>query len=167
MSSHPRFICDVMLGSLARWLRLLGYDTLYFHHIGDNEMIRISRSEERILVTRDRDLFQRSRRISGDRSAVLITGDQLAGQISEARVNACHYFSVMPSHSKRPRCGVCNGPLQAISKEALPSHIPSHVRHAHSQFQQCASCTRIYWGGSHRKKIDQTINRFEATTWQR
>ncbi|MFA5353224.1 MAG: Mut7-C RNAse domain-containing protein, partial [Thermodesulfovibrionales bacterium] len=56
--SKPRFIVDVMLGGLARWLRAMGYDTLYFNDIDDRELVRISRLEQRLLLTRDRRLVK-------------------------------------------------------------------------------------------------------------
>lgn len=162
MPHHPRFICDVMLGSLARWLRLLGYDTLYYRYAGDNELIRIALAERRILVTRDHALYRRClRQTSGRTSSVFISADKLSGQVREVLISACKDFSAALPLRKTSRCASCNGDLQSIGRDDLPPEVPGHVRVSHSSFQQCASCRKVYWDGSHTERIEETIRGFE------
>jgi len=103
-----KFIVDGMLGRLAKWLRILGYDTAYFPHLDDNQLVRLARAEGRLLLTRDRGLARRR----GLR-CLLIENDHLEEQLgqilAELALTAEHPFS---------RCPLCNTPLQKVEKPA-------------------------------------------------
>ena len=144
----PRFIADAMLGKLARWLRLLGYDTLYSQE-SDSIIVQHARSQDRILLTRDRGLAARR----GLR-VILLTSTDLEMQV--AQVHAA--VGIPPLI---PRCMICNGSLNFISLEMAHPHIPPHIAATHRDFHQCQQCGKIYWSGTHwdgiRSRIDRAL----------
>jgi len=142
----PRFIADAMLGKLARWLRLLGYDTLYSQE-SDSIIAQHARSEDRILLTRDRELAARR----GLRVILLTPTD------FEMQVAQIHAAVGIPPLT--PRCMVCNGPLSPIALEMAHPHIPPHIAATHRDFQQCQQCGKIYWRGTHWDGIRSRIAR--------
>ncbi len=133
-----RFLCDHMLGSLAKWLRLLGHDTVYPGPLGDVEIGAMAQHEGRILLTRDRELAQRVR------NAYRIRSDDLEEQLLEV-VRAFHLEPV----ESLTRCSVCNGELEDIPRQAAKGHVPDGVYERQPEFWQCPSCGRFYWHGSH------------------
>ncbi len=126
-----------MLGALARRLRWLGYDAEYRNHLPDEEMIRIARAENRLLVTRDRELAGR-RRVW----ALLVTATELTEQVQQV------VQAVGPS-LQPPRCTVCNGELIAISREEAIPLVPPYVAETQTEFVRCMRCGRVYWPGTH------------------
>ncbi|MBN1921545.1 MAG: Mut7-C RNAse domain-containing protein [Anaerolineae bacterium] len=141
---EPRFIADAMLGKLARWLRLLGYDTLYSQE-NDSLIAHRARSEGRIVLTRDRGLALRR-----GLQVILLTAPDLELQI--AQVNA--KVAIPPL---TPRCSACNGTLSPISLQLARPHIPSYIAATHSDFSQCQQCGKIFWRGTHWDGIRRRI----------
>lgn len=152
MSSQPRFISDVMLGSLSKWLRILGFDTLYFREIDDNELIRIAKQEERILLTRDSGIAG-SRKIN---SYILLKSNDTAGQLKEL-LKALKNFTSTGTEEIMPRCTECNGELLSADREAVSNDIPEYVFLNFNSFFKCMDCGKVYWEGSHKKMIDAKI----------
>lgn len=152
-----KFVCDHMLGSLARWLRFLGYDTLYPAPMADADVLWLAEKEGRTLVTRDRQLAIRA----GSR-AVLLTGLVLDEQILQLR-EAVGLDLVGPH--RMMRCPKCNAVLAAASREQVAQialdrkgvapgqAIPENVLGRHEQFWRCPGCGQIYWHGSHYDRI--------------
>lgn len=139
-----------MLGSLAKWLRILGYDTAYDNRIEDDEIIARCRQEQRVALTRDRRLTQRSP-LPG---CLLIEREELFEQIREVLQAIGHEIDL-----KRllTRCLECNAPLQTVAKEEILHQVPTYVFKTHSHFKRCPGCQRIYWGGTHRQNIYQRL----------
>ncbi len=135
-----KFIVDVMLGKLAKWLRILGYDTLYKRDWEDDELIELARAEGRILLTADRELW---RRRQGSHK-IFISSDKWQEQLRElARVlplDTEHLFT---------RCIECNLPLEQVSREEARGLVPPYVYATQEGFGRCPECGRIYWRGSH------------------
>lgn len=135
-----------MLGSLAKWLRILGYDVLYDHQISDDEIIRRCRAENRIALTRDTRLIQRR----SLENCLFISSNHLVGQIREVldflgqRVDPSCLLT---------RCVECNSVLEAISRDEVHDRVPAYVYQTQSRFKRCSSCQRVYWGGTHREHI--------------
>lgn len=168
-----RFIADSMLGRLARWLRLLGYDTLYYPEIEDRILLKIAREENRILLTRDtrlikvRELQQnteesREKRVERIQTKyfLLIENnpfDQLKTVITAFNLKD---FSVMN------RCAVCNAALDSITKEEVKNLVPEYVYHASDIFKQCSNCGKLYWKGTHpekfRKKLSEILQNYRS-----
>ncbi|HDN80063.1 MAG TPA: hypothetical protein ENG33_06340, partial [Chloroflexi bacterium] len=112
-----KFLADSMLGSLAKWLRILGYDTLYFPNMEDSELARLAMKEGRVLLTRDQELARRK-----GLKALLIKSEKLQEQITQV-------FRELNLEKKNPfsRCPVCNTPLQPVDKEAVRGRVPAYV----------------------------------------
>lgn len=146
---ETRFILDTHLGKLARYLRLCGFDTLYRNDYQDAELARLSASEQRILLTRDRALLKRSLVTRG----YCVRNDQPRRQLTEI-------FSRFQLHgSSRPftRCPRCNGPLQDVEKNAIAHRLEPLTQRYYTDFRGCRDCGRLYWEGSHVKRIRQLI----------
>jgi len=143
-------LCDHMLGSLARWLRFMGYDTAYPEPGPDRTLIARVRSEDRILLTRDKEL---AARVTG---AVRIRSDILDDQIREVA-------AALPLRLVSPlsRCSLCNEILVSASMEDVKDSVPEGVRSRHRAFWRCPSCGRVYWRGTHWDKMVARLNELE------
>ncbi len=150
---EPRFIVDTMLGNVARWLRLLGYDTLYYRRIDDWKILRIAEQEGRIIVTRDRGLHNRARR-KGLRS-ILLEQDEMHERLAYIALAAGIRLYVDLDLS---RCPVCNGELIKVSKELVRDKVPRRVYEKHEDFWLCKRCGKVYWMGSHWEGIEKTLS---------
>jgi uncharacterized protein with PIN domain len=134
-----KFLADNMLGRLATWLRLLGYDTAYVPHATDPELARIARAEDRILLTRDVELTRRR----GLRS-ILVESEQVEEQLEQVALTLG-----LSSQQAFSRCAVCNAPLEEVSKLAVQDTVPPYVFQTHDAFRRCPACERVYWRGTH------------------
>jgi len=153
-SEKFRFIADQMLGRLAKWLRLLGYDTLYLNPAPDGKLIEIAKEQNRVLLTRDTHLMERRPIKKGIVRAVLIRDDawekQLAQLVSE--------FGLSPRKFRdSPFCGECNSLIQEISKEKVKEKVPLYVYQTHDYFSTCPNCGRYYWEGTHWERINEKL----------
>jgi hypothetical protein len=142
---EKRFIVDCMLGKLAKWLRILGYDTTYYPVISDPELIRVAEYEARTLLTRDIRLTQRR---SVTDYLVIISGiyPQQLRQV-------VRYYHLDPFSRLFTRCLQCNYPLQSIAKEQVRALVPQYVFQTQEHFQYCPACQQIYWAGTHRTEM--------------
>lgn len=140
-----------MLGRLAKWLRILGYDTLYFSSLDDNDLVRIARAEGRIVLTRDREMLRR-RGID----SLLIESDNFEEQIRQV----LHDLNLKLDESFS-RCPVCNSPLQNIDKEAVRERVPPYVFKTQERFSLCPQCDKIYWRGTHWQRMRERLKRLE------
>lgn len=138
-----------MLGRLARWLRFLGFDTLYYPDISDTKLINIAREQDRFLLTRDSRLIKRK----GLRNYLLIRDNnsyyQLLQVLKEFKIKEINSFS---------RCVVCNGQLIEVSdKIQIKNSVPEYVFLQNKEFFRCNNCGKIYWEGSHSKKFKENV----------
>ena len=144
-----RFIADAMLGRLARWLRFLGFDTLYFAHISDRKLISIALEQERLILTRDTGLVQRK----AVREHVCIHENNPADQLVEV-VNALQ----LKDFSHFSRCVACNGLLTRIPDKAeVKDSVPEFVFLTKQVFSRCSECGKLYWEGSHPKRFREDL----------
>jgi uncharacterized protein with PIN domain len=147
---EPRFLCDAMLGSLARWLRLFGFDCTFSAELDDSQLARLAEVEQRWLLTRDRELATKGPRTLLVRSTKL--DEQLLEVLSRRRLH-------LEVSLEQARCSVCNGELRAIdSIEAIES-VPPHVAQTVETYRQCQDCRRVYWNGSHTSRILDRMER--------
>jgi uncharacterized protein len=148
---EPRFLVDAMLGRLARWLRLLGFDTAYDAAISDADVARRAFEEGRIVVTRDRALPDEWRL-----PRVLVIRSETPGeQLRElARV-----FPLRRDARPFSRCSRCNAPLESVAAEAVAAQVPARVLAGRPVFQRCGACGRVYWQGSHVERIRRALDR--------
>jgi uncharacterized protein with PIN domain len=144
------FVADAMLGTLAKWLRILGYDTLYDPALDDYQLMRLARAEGRVLLTRDRELARRR-----GVETLLIESEELDGQVHQVLDD----LDVEPDQSFS-RCPVCNDPLQPLNREAARARVPAYVARTHQTFKICPACQRVYWRGSHWRRMEDRLSRF-------
>lgn len=136
-----RFIADVMLGRLARWLRLLGYDTIYHHDASDDELFFIAHQERRILLTRDRNLAQRM----NPAYCLLITQQDVREQIKQV----VHHYRLNIEDYLFSRCTLCNQLVTAVPKAMAKGQVPDFIYQITGIFYYCDQCKKFYWAGSH------------------
>ncbi|MBM3896963.1 MAG: hypothetical protein FJ358_00305 [Thaumarchaeota archaeon] len=132
-----------MLGSLARKLRIYGFDAIYDAKLDDRQLIRIAESQDRTLLTSDRDLFVRA--TNRNISTVLITGNSDTERLAFVFGSLKITVSLDPDNS---RCPVCNGLLKETLKSSLTS-IPADVLKRQQKFYVCKECGKVYWQGGH------------------
>ncbi|MBD2773534.1 Mut7-C RNAse domain-containing protein [Iningainema tapete] len=145
-----RFVLDIHLGKLATSLRLLGFDTLYRNDYEDEELARISSTQERILLTRDKGLLMRS--VVQHGYYVRHTDPQL--QVPEVM----RRFDLVKLASPFKRCLRCNGLLEAVAKESVIDKLPETVKSQNNDFHRCCDCEQVYWKGSHYERLQQFID---------
>ena len=141
--SEARFVADVMLGKLARWLRALGHDTLYFRDAPDSRLLGIALRERRHLLTRDVALAARA-----GEAGLLVRAESLDAQLREVS-EACGLGARAPLS----RCLECNGMLVARSPGEVGDRVPPYTLETQRDFRECAGCQRVYWAGSHARGI--------------
>jgi len=144
-----RFILDVHLGRLARYLRLLGFDTLYRKDYDDPEIIRLALYEHRIILTRDRGLLF-NRLVTHGYFVRATDAIQQTREVLQRLdlANSIHPFC---------RCIACNGLLQPVPKADILDRLPPRTRRDYEEFSRCTSCDRVYWKGSHYDRLTQRI----------
>ncbi len=143
------FVVDAMLGDVARWLRILGYDALYSRTFRDWRLLRIAEETGRILVTRDWGLYIRARKRG--LSAVYVESDDTVGRLAELAARAGVRLEPDPSRS---RCPECNGVLDVVTdKRSLLGRVPPAALRAYDRFYVCTRCGRVYWEGGHWRNI--------------
>jgi uncharacterized protein with PIN domain len=138
-----------MLGSLARWLRILGFDTIYFRAIANNELIKIARQQERIILTRDTGIARRKQ----IHELILIHSNATLEQLKEV-LSSKRLFPGSDALRLSPRCPVCNGELALTQRETVADSIPEYIFLNATSFFTCKECGKVYWYGSHKKSID-------------
>ncbi len=135
-----RFIADCHLGKLAKYLRIMGFDTLFFPHIEDDDLVIMANDEARIILTRDRELSQRKN------TPVFFLEPT---DTKEQLITLIEHYHLKDHPAPLSRCIVCNSPLQVIKKEEIVDRIPEKVKKHFDYFEYCSECDRIYWQGDH------------------
>jgi uncharacterized protein with PIN domain len=152
LSVRPRFLADCNVGRLARWLRALGYDASYHAHIADGELVREAAAEDRVLLTRDRDLMKRRVIQSGVVRAILIRDDEVTAQLRQV----FEALGLDLEHSLT-RCIECNSELQPRLADRVADLVPPYVQRTQSRYSQCPSCGRVYWAGTHWRRMREVL----------
>jgi uncharacterized protein len=158
MPRRPRFVADAMLGSLARKLRIFGFDTLYFKEGDDAELETLGKTTRRVILTSDRLLYERAR-AKGLRSALVVGSNdtaRLRSVIDQAGQDMGSHL-----HERTSRCAMCNGELkrlgrkeaEAASRASPELRIPAGALARHRLFYICTSCSRFYWQGKHWQRL--------------
>ena len=145
-----RFIADAHLGGLAHLLRMAGFDTLYDNRIADREIEQIAVREQRIVLTRDRELLKRR----GVEHGCYVRALQPREQLREIAARLALSSRARPFRL----CLHCNAPLHRIAKQDVLDRIPPSVRERCERFATCDVCRRIYWEGSHWQRMSALIS---------
>ena len=156
MISSLKFIVDNNVGKLAKWLRMMGYDTLFFKGSDDSHMVSTALNEGRVILTRDTQIMKRRVVISGRLKAILIKSDkpelQMQQVINDLNLD-CQFrpFAI---------CLECNQPLLERSKQQVEGRVPPYVFQTQNQYVECPVCHRIYWRGTHWQRMTSKLKKF-------
>jgi len=145
------FIADVHLRKLARLLRLLGFDTLHSNAFEDEEIAEAARRERRIILTRDRQLLKRGSVTRG----YWVRSTEPVEQAREV----VRRFDLSERAEPLTRCPTCNGALERVKKEEVLAEIPPKTAAWLDEYYRCASCKKLYWRGTHAKRLDDLVDR--------
>lgn len=140
-----KFIVDANVGKLTKWLRLLGYDAVFFDGAADGEMISTALREDRVILTRDTHILEWGVVKSGRVKALLINADHPDAQIHQVVSG----LSLDVEGEVFTRCLECGEQLRKISKVEVESRVPPYVFKTQEQFLECPTCLRVYWRGTH------------------
>jgi len=143
--ADPRFLADVNLGKLARYLRIAGFDTAYRNDAEDDELIGRMQAEKRVLLTRDRKLLMRK----VVRRGYLPRSDDATEQLEEVLSR----FQLVDEINAFSRCPRCNGLLRSVPKEQVLDRLKPLTKRYFDTFSQCRDCGQIYWPGSHQHRL--------------
>ena len=143
----PCLLADAMLGRLAKWLRLMGYDVVYASNDSDHQIAARARAEQRVVLTRDRELARRK----GIR-CLLVRSDDLEDQLGEVVAALGE-----PLDQASPRCPRCNALLREAARDEVRPHVPSYVFRTQRRFNYCPTCDKYYWAGSHWQHVQSVL----------
>ncbi len=151
-----KFVVDSNVGKLAKWLRIMGYDTRFFDGSDDSHLVAIAQAEDRVILTRDTQIMERRVVTRGQLKAILIQSDEpelQLHQVIDTLDLECRFrpFTI---------CLECNQPLVERSKEQVKELVPPYVFQTQSQFMECPACHRIYWRGTHWQAMTKKLKRF-------
>jgi hypothetical protein len=145
--ASPKFVADHMLGSLARWLRMMGYDTVYNKELDDQSIVKLARAENRFVLTRDKELGK-------EPGALLIELDNLDSQLKAVTARYGLKFN-----DDMIRCSTCNGELHDLAKEEAKGSVPEGAFTNNDRFWKCSKCGKIYWKGTHWNGIMERLKK--------
>lgn len=152
-TDSPKFMVDSNVGKLAQWLRMMGYDALFFDGEDDSRMIATALREGRVILTRDTQIMKRRVVTTGRLSVIFISsndpGEQMRQVVETLNLDTrFRPFSV---------CLECNHPLEARSKQQVRERVPPYVFKTQDQYMECPICHRIYWRGTHWEAMNKTL----------
>lgn len=151
------FAVDSMLGRLCRWLRMLGYDAIFFRgYESDNELINLVYKSSRILLTRDFQLYRKALKYGV--KAVYIKSGLLEDQLKQL-VDDCGINLSIPMDSSR--CPICNHILRRVSLNEVEDKIPEMVKYSSNDFWVCDGCGKVYWIGKHWRDITYKLSKIK------
>ncbi len=148
---HPRFVADVMLGRLAKWLRIAGFDVLYSNKFSDEELIAISNREGRVLLSRDTRLLVRK----PVKEFIFLESQDIQMQIRQV-FQRMHIFS---PPFPLTRCLSCNEALIETTRESVRETVPAFVYRTQMHFKSCPKCGKVFWAGTHRSSVIRTLEK--------
>ncbi len=148
-----------MLGSLARKLRALGFDTEYYKSGNDAELKRLASATGRVILTSDRALA--SLALARGAKAILVTGNNDRQRILSLKAGATRLR--VPLARGDPLCSMCGGRLERVARSDVEGIVPQSVQKRHRLFYACTSCGHLYWRGSHWKRLRSLAKLLESS----
>ncbi len=148
---EPKFVLDVHLGKLVKYLRMAGFDCLYDPSLNDSEIIHISTLQKRIILTRDKGILKNSKVTHGMFVRATMPTEQFREVISRLQLERF----IKPF----TRCTACNEPIEQIEKNEIIHQLLPLTRKHYSDFYRCSGCKKIYWEGSHFKRMKQLLDK--------
>ena len=148
-----KILCDQMLGSLATWLRILGFDTVYpTHEMSDEEILTVAAKEQRLIISRDKQLIAR-----GKKRKIPVL--ELHTTNLDEQLEAVLKTIPLEKDTMLTRCTLCNTPLKTIEKKNITGQVPPKVLESQKDFWYCPHCNKYYWMGTHYQNMMQRIKR--------
>jgi uncharacterized protein with PIN domain len=152
----PKFVADVHLGRLAKYLRMIGIDVLYKNNFNDDEIVRISLNEKRAILTKDRGILKRNEVTHGYwlRST----------KVKEQTIEVLKRFDLKNQIKEFSRCIECNQLLKQVQKKEILDELPLKVAQKQNEFYRCPSCKKLFWKGTHYHRMlsfIQSVKHFE------
>ncbi len=143
-----RFVVDAMFGTLAKWLRVLGFDTVFAKELEDEEIIALAEKEGRVLITRDKDLARKAKNV------LFLNSDVLNDQIKQV-------LEKYPADSNQvlTRCLLCNSILAPVEKAEVKD-VPEGVLERENKFWKCPKCDKYYWPATHYENMVNKTKEF-------
>lgn len=143
------FVVDGMLGKLAKWLLILGFDTSFDPRRGDDELLAIARREGRVLLTRDHGLLQRARGLP----SLFVPSENWREQVGQV----VRELNLGPAAKPFSRCLVDNVPLKPLPRANARNLVSAFVYERAMEFSLCPVCGRVYWRGTHFREMERVI----------
>lgn len=143
------FIVDGMLGKLAKWLLILGFDTAFNPRWDDDELLNLARKERRTLLTRDRGLLQRAKGLA----SLFVTSENW----KEQTIQVVREFGLGPEIRPFSRCLADNSPLKRLPKSRARNLVSAFVYERAEAFSLCPVCGRVYWQGTHFREMERVL----------
>ena len=146
-----KFVVDCMLGKLAKWLKILGFDTVYLNKVEDSDLLLLARREKRVLLTKDQELLL----AASGHPCLFIESDIWQEQVAQV-LDAFRLRDRARPHS---RCLACNIKLKRIPKRLARNLVTPFVFERAPSFAICPSCGRVFWPGTHFQDMDRKVDR--------
>jgi len=148
MEAIAKFAADRMLARVARWLRILGADTIFDQSIDGAAMLKLARTEGRVMLTRDK-------RLKTAPDVLFLNSNNFREQMREVLTR--YPFDVLDNAFSR--CSRCNTPLIKVDREVVRRRVPPFVYASNAKFSECPNCAHIYWGGTHPERIIREVRK--------
>ena len=153
----PSFLCDAMLGGLARWLRAAGYDAEFDPHIDDGDLVRRAAGSGWVALSSDSGIFERTAvRTAAVRALYVPRG---LDKVSQLRF----VLQALGLPVREPRCMTCGGALAEVDKQAVREEAPPRTFAGVDRFWRCTRCGKLLWKGTHWARIDAALRSASAT----
>ena len=147
----PSFLCDAMLGGLARWLRAAGYDAEFDPHVDDGDLVRRAAAEGRVALSSDGGIFERAVvRTGAVRALYVLRG---LDKLSQLRF----VLRALDLLVREPRCMACGGALAEVDRQAVRGEAPPRTFACVTRYWRCARCRKLLWKGTHWARIDAAL----------
>jgi len=150
-----KFVVDCMLGKLAKWLKILGFDAVFFPRAEDDKLLDIARRQDRVLLTRDTGLLEKA----GDVPRLFLESERWPDQVRQV----LDHFDIQDQVAPHTRCIDCNLLLKNLPRKNARNLVSSFVFEHADSFAICPGCGRVFWRGTHfrdmERRIDDLLNR--------
>lgn len=148
-----KFVADGMLGSLVRWLRMMGYDVEYAIGFEDDKLVSSAKQDGRVLLTRDLELYRRC--IAKGIDAFYVEGKNEAERLAAL---SARYGIRLEMDLSLSRCPRCNTSIHQVPKEKVADRLERNTFTHYEEFWECPKCKKVYWQGAHWPKIRETLD---------
>ena len=146
------FVVDCMLGKLAKWLKILGFDAVFFSKIEDDALLEMAADEDRILLTRDTGLIEKSKKVK----SLFIESENWRTQVEQV----LDFFDLWKEVKPNSRCIECNVRIKDLPREKAKNLVTPFVFENADTFALCPDCGRVFWRGTHLKDMETKIDHF-------